>query len=301
MVFAGCMMSSACTVVIACALGHFLAGCIDHVVIEFASGILFLAFAAFFFWQLSRTPPAAELESLEVAEQTVMSARSSLPSMSCSITPRLARRRSRQDSKSGIYAPTLEKTSEEPTVDSKEEHCAEEFPDDEELPWWRVLGVTFSLSFLGGLGDKTMFAMMMLASDHPVWLVGIGAMLGFTVIILIAIVFGQRLLQFFSQRMILLIGGLCFAVFGVLALIHAVAKLRGEKDHPEAEKALAAVIALVRSHGVASLRRSTDQLPRGNWSAVPPCSSSWRPGLRRLMRAFPLQPCPEQGTGGSMQ
>ena len=76
----------------------------------------------------------------------------------------------------------------------------------------------FTLIFMAEWGDRTQFATIALAAAHDRVGVTIGAILGHTICAVIAVVAGRSIAGKISERLMTLIGGGLFAIFGVLAL-----------------------------------------------------------------------------------
>lgn len=76
----------------------------------------------------------------------------------------------------------------------------------------------FVLIFIAEWGDRTQFATIALAAANDPVGVTIGAILGHTICAAIAVVAGKSIARRISERLITLIGGGLFAIFGVFAL-----------------------------------------------------------------------------------
>jgi Ca2+/H+ antiporter, TMEM165/GDT1 family len=76
----------------------------------------------------------------------------------------------------------------------------------------------FTLIFIAEWGDRTQFATIALAAANDPVGVTIGAILGHTICAVIAVVAGRSIAGIISERLITLIGGGLFAIFGVFAL-----------------------------------------------------------------------------------
>ena len=76
----------------------------------------------------------------------------------------------------------------------------------------------FTLIFMAEWGDRTQFATIALAAANDRVGVTIGAILGHTICAVIAVIAGRSIAGKISERLMTLIGGGLFAIFGVLAL-----------------------------------------------------------------------------------
>lgn len=76
----------------------------------------------------------------------------------------------------------------------------------------------FVLIFIAEWGDRTQFATIALAAANDPVGVTIGAILGHTICAAIAVVAGKSIAGRISERLITLLGGGLFAIFGVFAL-----------------------------------------------------------------------------------
>lgn len=84
---------------------------------------------------------------------------------------------------------------------------------------WGILTKAFSLTFLAEWGDRTQLTTITLAAaNHPLG-VTLGATLGHTICAGIAVLCGRAIAGRISDRMITLVGGALFVLFGVLAAI----------------------------------------------------------------------------------
>ncbi len=77
----------------------------------------------------------------------------------------------------------------------------------------------FTLIFIAEWGDRTQFATIALAAANDRVGVTIGAILGHTICAAIAVVAGRSIAGKISERVVTLLGGGLFAIFGVLALV----------------------------------------------------------------------------------
>ncbi len=82
-----------------------------------------------------------------------------------------------------------------------------------------VILITYGILFIGELGDKTQLIVFNLALEYKkFYKVGIGATLGFAVIVTIGIVFGSLITEFVPLGLISLISGLLFIAIGLFEL-----------------------------------------------------------------------------------
>ena len=83
----------------------------------------------------------------------------------------------------------------------------------------KVLVEAFTLTFVAEWGDRTQFATIALAAaNHPVGVV-LGATLGHAICAAIAVVCGKLIAGRISERLLTLVGGLLFIVFGIVAAV----------------------------------------------------------------------------------
>ncbi len=78
---------------------------------------------------------------------------------------------------------------------------------------------SFTLIFLAEWGDRTQFATIALAAANNPIGVTVGAILGHTICAVIAVVAGKSIAGRISEKLITLIGGGLFVLFGVFALV----------------------------------------------------------------------------------
>jgi Ca2+/H+ antiporter, TMEM165/GDT1 family len=78
---------------------------------------------------------------------------------------------------------------------------------------------SFSLIFIAEWGDRTQFATIALAAANDAVGVTIGAILGHTICAVIAVVAGKSIAGRISEKLVTLIGGGLFILFGAIALI----------------------------------------------------------------------------------
>ena len=82
-----------------------------------------------------------------------------------------------------------------------------------------VFLITYGILFIGELGDKTQLIVFNLALEHKkFYKVGIGATLGFAVIVTIGILFGSLITEYVPLGIISLISGLLFIAIGLFEL-----------------------------------------------------------------------------------
>jgi putative Ca2+/H+ antiporter (TMEM165/GDT1 family) len=82
-----------------------------------------------------------------------------------------------------------------------------------------VFLITYGILFIGELGDKTQLIVFNLALDYKkFYKVGIGATLGFAVIVTIGILFGTLITEFIPLNIISLISGIFFIAIGLFEL-----------------------------------------------------------------------------------
>jgi putative Ca2+/H+ antiporter (TMEM165/GDT1 family) len=82
-----------------------------------------------------------------------------------------------------------------------------------------VILLTYGILFLGELGDKTQLIVFNLALEYKnFYKVGIGASLGFAVIVTIGVLFGSLITSYVPLNIISLISGLLFIIIGLYEL-----------------------------------------------------------------------------------
>lgn len=82
-----------------------------------------------------------------------------------------------------------------------------------------VILQSFTLTFAAEWGDRTQFATIGLAAANDPWGVTVGAVLGHAICAAIAVVGGRIVAGCLSERLITLLGGVLFILFGVMALV----------------------------------------------------------------------------------
>jgi putative Ca2+/H+ antiporter (TMEM165/GDT1 family) len=82
---------------------------------------------------------------------------------------------------------------------------------------WIVFFLVFGILFLGELGDKTQLIVFNLSLEHQKpFKVGLGATLGFAVIVTIGVFFGMIVTRFIPISIIAIVSGIVFIVIGIL-------------------------------------------------------------------------------------
>ena len=80
-----------------------------------------------------------------------------------------------------------------------------------------IILITYGILFVGELGDKTQLIVFNLALEYPkFYKVGIGASLGFAVIVTLGVFFGSLITAFIPVFIISIISGIIFIVIGLL-------------------------------------------------------------------------------------
>ena len=86
---------------------------------------------------------------------------------------------------------------------------------------WLILLLTFGIIFLGELGDKTQLIVFNLSLEHnKAYKIGIGATLGFAIIVTIGVFLGILITEFIPLFIIALISGFIFILIGILDVRH---------------------------------------------------------------------------------
>lgn len=83
---------------------------------------------------------------------------------------------------------------------------------------WTVLVQAFILTFIAEWGDRTQLATISLAVNNNPLGIGMGATLGHAICTAIAVCTGRAICHKISERVLTLIGGCLFIVFGILAM-----------------------------------------------------------------------------------
>ncbi|TFG06994.1 MAG: hypothetical protein EU539_06110 [Promethearchaeota archaeon] len=97
--------------------------------------------------------------------------------------------------------------------------------------------ITFTILFLGELGDKTQLIVFNLSLEHEKsYKVAIGATLGFAVIVTIGVFFGIFITAFIPLRIVAIVSGIIFIIIGILEMrglkkLNRERKLRNDKGN----------------------------------------------------------------------
>lgn len=84
---------------------------------------------------------------------------------------------------------------------------------------WVIFFLTFGILFLGELGDKTQLIVFNIALEHEKpYKVGIGATLGFAVIVTIGVFFGLIITNFIPLAVITIASGIVFIAIGIIEI-----------------------------------------------------------------------------------
>lgn len=98
---------------------------------------------------------------------------------------------------------------------------------------WIIVFITYGILFLGELGDKTQLIVFNLTLEYEKkYKVGIGATLGFALIVSLGVIFGAIITQYVDLSIITLLSGILFIVIGALELpkVKKLHKERQEKN-----------------------------------------------------------------------
>ena len=110
---------------------------------------------------------------------------------------------------------------------------------------WVILFITYGILFIGELGDKTQLIVFNLTLEFDKsYKVGIGATLGFALIVSLGVIFGVVITQFIDLSIITLLSGILFIVIGVIEL-PKIRKLYIEKQNKKKNNDIT-----VRSSGI---------------------------------------------------
>ncbi len=84
---------------------------------------------------------------------------------------------------------------------------------------WITLLIAYGILFLGELGDKTQLIVFNLTLEHEKsYKVGVGATLGFALIVTLGVIIGMFISQVVDLSIITLLSGILFTVIGLLGL-----------------------------------------------------------------------------------
>ena len=101
---------------------------------------------------------------------------------------------------------------------------------------WLIFFLTFGILFLGELGDKTQLIVFNLTLEHnKAYKVGIGATLGFAVIVTLGVFFGIIITTFIPLMIVAIISGIVFIIIGLLETRH-LRKLYNERKELKSHK-----------------------------------------------------------------
>lgn len=96
---------------------------------------------------------------------------------------------------------------------------------------WIILLTTFGLLFLGELGDKTQLIVFNLSlKQEKAYKIGIGATIGFAVIVSLGVFIGAVLTKIIPLSIIKILSGIAFIVIGLLG-IPGIKKIYNEKNN----------------------------------------------------------------------
>ncbi|MHA1987795.1 MAG: TMEM165/GDT1 family protein [Promethearchaeota archaeon] len=95
---------------------------------------------------------------------------------------------------------------------------------------WFILFITYGILFLGELGDKTQLIVFNLALEHEKsYKVGLGATLGFALIVTLGVIIGMFISQIVDLSIITLFSGILFTIIGLLG-VSKIKKLYQERQ-----------------------------------------------------------------------
>lgn len=203
-VFVGCMLALAASTLIAALVGYLLASFIGPTVLTFVAAALFLGFALWLLWEWYTYDEKEESAEKEAQEEIANQERDGYGSVESR----------------GRAA-------------SAESALVEESSPRQGVPWWRVVVLAFSMNFIGELGDKTQIAVAVQASTSDPFWVAVGALIGFTLVTAIAVMFGKAIAKLLSPRTLLLAAATAFCFFGVMALIQGINQLSTERSNAQ--------------------------------------------------------------------
>lgn len=78
---------------------------------------------------------------------------------------------------------------------------------------------SFTLTFMAEWGDRTQFATAALAASNNPWGVTAGAVLGHAICAAIAVLGGRLIASYLSERLLTMLGGVLFILFGIVAMV----------------------------------------------------------------------------------
>ncbi len=108
---------------------------------------------------------------------------------------------------------------------------------------WLIIFITYGILFLGELGDKTQLIVFNLTLEHDKsYKVGIGATLGFGLIVSLGVFLGSVITQYIALSIITLLSGILFLVIGVLEF-PKIKKLYQERQNKKKNNAINASIS----------------------------------------------------------
>ena len=107
---------------------------------------------------------------------------------------------------------------------------------------WVIIFITYGILFLGELGDKTQLIVFNLTLEYDKsYKVGIGATLGFALIVSLGVVFGAVVTQFIDLSIITLFSGILFLVIGLLEL-PKIKKLYNERQLKKTDSTISEIV-----------------------------------------------------------
>ena len=121
---------------------------------------------------------------------------------------------------------------------------------------WVIFFLTFGILFLGELGDKTQLIVFNLTLEHEKpYKVGIGATLGFAVIVTIGVFFGLIITRFIPLLIITVFSGIIFIIIGIIEA-RGLKELYKEKKSTSSEKSL-------QDSEVSKYNKINSEIPKG--------------------------------------
>ena len=128
---------------------------------------------------------------------------------------------------------------------------------------WLIFFLTFGILFLGELGDKTQLIVFNLTLEHEkAYKVGIGATLGFALIVTLGVFFGIIITTFIPLTIVAIISGIVFIIIGLLEarhlrkLYHERKELKSKKDLNSDEVETHENVSVVLPSRFAKLRKN---------------------------------------------